>query len=110
MRLSLLTVLSLLMLCGCGDGKHELERKYDRLKLDMTAEQVTAVMGEGKAVTTAEIAAYPEHPKLDATGLPDDTRWVRWGDGYPYALAAFSKDRLVLAQVLGVGPPKRLGQ
>ena len=110
MRLSLLMGAALLTLAGCGDGKHDLERKYDRLKLDMTAEQVTAVMGEGKPVTAADIAAYPEHPKLDMTGLPDDTRWVRWGNGYPYVLAGFSKDGLVLAQVFGVGPPKRLGQ
>ena len=96
---------------GCGgERKHELESKYDQLKLDMSAGQVTAIMGEGKPVTAAEIAAYPEHPKLDMTGLPEDTRWVRWGDGYPYVLAGFSKDKLVLAQIVGVGPPKRLGR
>ena len=79
MRLSMLMGTALLTLVGCGDGKHDLERKYDRLKLDMTAEQVTAMMGEGKPVTAADIAAYPEHPKFDMTGLPDDTRWIRWG-------------------------------
>ena len=110
MRGPLLIGIALLPLTGCGDGKHELERKYDRLKLDMTAEQVTAIMGQGKPVTAAEIAAYPEHPKLDTAGLPEDTRWVRWGDGYPYVLAGFSKDKLVMAQILGVDPPKRLGR
>ena len=110
MRLSLMMGAALVTLAGCGDGKHDMERKYDRLKLRMTAEQVTAVMGEGKPVTASDIAAYSEHPKLDMTDLPDDTRWVRWGDGYPYVLVGFSKDRLVLAQVSGVGPPKRLGR
>lgn len=110
MRLSLLVGVALLTFAGCGDGKHDLERKYDQLKLDTTVEQVTAIMGDGEPVAAADIAAYPEHPKLDMTGLPDDTRWVRWGDGYPYVLAGFSKGRLVLAQVFGVGPPKRLGR
>jgi hypothetical protein len=100
-----------LLLAGCGgSGKSELERRYDGLKLDMTAEQVTAVMGEGKPVTAAEIAAYPESPKLDMTGLPGDARWVRWGDGVPYVLAGFSNDRLVLAQLTGAAAPKRLGR
>jgi hypothetical protein len=101
-----------LLFAGCkgGDQKHELERKYDQLKIDMTSEEVAAIMGEGKPVTAAELATYPEHPQLDTTGLPEDTRWVRWGDGYPYVLAGFGKDILVLAAIKGVGQPKRLGQ
>ena len=110
MRLATVACVALLWLTGCGDGKSDLERKYDQLKLDMTAEQVKAVMGEGKPVTAAEVAAYPEHPKLDMTGLPEDARLVRWGDGVPYVLAAFSQDRLVLAQITGASQPKRLGK
>lgn len=110
MRILLTACVALFSFTGCGDGGHELERKYDRLKLDMTTVQVAAIMGQGKPVTTAEIAAYPEFPKLDLTGLPEDARWVRWGDGYPYVVACFSKDKLVLSRILGVGPPKRLGR
>ena len=106
MRLSLVIGSFALTLAGCGDGKHALEKKYDQLAVGMTAEQVKQVMGEGKPVTAAEIAVYPEHPKLDTTGLPADTRWVRWGEGLPYVLVGFSQDKVVLARVFGVGPPK----
>jgi uncharacterized lipoprotein YajG len=101
-----------LLLAGCkgGDQKHELERKYDQLKVDMTADEVTGIMGEGKPVTATELAEYPEYGQLDLTDLPKDIRWVRWGDGHPYVLAGFSKDILVLAAIKGVGPPKREGQ
>lgn len=110
MRRPLVLGLFALALVGCGDGKHPLEKKYDQLALDMTAEQVQQVMGEGKPVTAAEVTSYPGHPKLDTTDLPADTRWVRWGDGLPYVLVGFSQDKVVLAQVLGVGPPKRTGR
>ena len=110
MRSFLMIGILIFSFVGCGAGKHDLERKYEQLKIDMTAEKVKTVMGDGKPVTSSEIASYPEYPKLNLNGLPDDTRWVRWGESYPYVLAGFSKDRLVIAQIVGVGPPKRLGQ
>lgn len=88
---------------GCGgSAKHPLETKYDRLKLGMTTAQVDEIMGAGMSVTTADVQAYPEYPKLSTTDLPADTQWKRWGDGYPCVLAGTSGGKLVLAQVLGV--------
>jgi hypothetical protein len=94
---------------GCQDGKHNLERKYDKLKVGMTDKEVSGIMGSGKSVTAEEIAAYAEYPKLDLAGLSGDTRWVKWGDGYPYVLAGFDKDKLVVARIVGVAPAKKIG-
>lgn len=110
MRLSSLLGAACLLVLGCGDGKSDLERKYDKLKVGMTDKEVTAIMGSGKPVTAEEIAAYLEYPKLDLSGLSGDTRWVRWGDGYPYVLAGFDKDKLVVARIVGAKPPDRVGR
>jgi hypothetical protein len=106
LRILLLFSLGLFLGCG-GDSAVALQEKFDRLKLGMTNSQIAEIMGAGKAVTFAEIKAYPEFPTLNPADAPEDSKWTRWGEGYPYVLAAVSKDKLVLVRILGVRPSKK---
>lgn len=107
----LVSALGLVSLAGCGGDEHksDLEQKYDRLKLGMSHQEVAAILGPGRQVTAAQIAAAPEYPKLDTAGLPEDTVWYVWDGNLQYVLVGFSKDKAVLAQITG-SPPKQLGK
>jgi hypothetical protein len=102
MRWSLVVGMFTLLVMGCnGDSSKEMEQKYDQLKVDMSVAEVNAIMGgAGKAMSVDVVDEMPEKERPDLTKLPSDTRWVRWGESYPYVLVAFSKDKMVLAQVL----------
>lgn len=102
MRFLPILILALIAITGCQRAKHELELKYDTLTIDMTYDQVIAIMGEGKSVSTKEFSLNPEYSNIDTTDLPADIRWVRWHEGYPYVIGGFSKDKLVVVQITGV--------
>jgi hypothetical protein len=92
--------------CGGGDRKSDLEQKYHRLTLGMSQQEVVAILGPGRKVTAAQIAAVPEYPKLDTTGLPEDTVWYVWDGNLQYVLVGFSQDKAILSRITGTSPPK----
>ena len=79
MRTAFLCCLAIAALPGCsGDGKSNLERRYDGVQTGMTEEQVIGVMGPGRSVTAAEVNTYAEHLKFDTKEFPSDAKWVQW--------------------------------
>lgn len=94
------------MLAGCrGDGKSDLERRYEQVRTDMTEDQVTGILGQGRVVTAAALATYAEHPKFDTKNFPATTKWLQWDGKVQYVLAGFSGGKLVVCRLVGAKPP-----
>jgi hypothetical protein len=75
------------LLSGCGGGVDE--RKAERLRIGMSAQDVEAIMGKGKEVSADEVAALMKEALAPAgkgsaakAEVPDTSglRGVRWGD------------------------------
>jgi hypothetical protein len=106
----LVSAVGLVLLTGCGgDRKSALEQKYHRLTFGMSHQEVVAILGPGRQVTAAQIAAVPEYPKLDTTGLREDTVWYVWDGSLQYVLVGFNQDKAILTRITGSSPPRRLG-
>src|SRR3954469_16091306 len=90
---SVLVAIALPLLAGCGGGVDE--RKFERLKVGMTSQDVEAILGRGgKEIGPDEVATLMREaltpkgvPGKAGTGapkveLPDlsGARGVRWGD------------------------------
>jgi hypothetical protein len=79
----------LFLLSGCGGGIDD--RKFERLKLGMSSQDVEAILGKGgKEISSDEVAALMKEalapqapagkaPKVELLDL-SNTRGVRWGD------------------------------
>jgi hypothetical protein len=94
-----------LPLAGCGGGLDE--RKFERLKVGMTSQDVEAVLGKGgkeigpdevaalmrDALTPKGAAAKAGVPKVE---LPDlsGARGVRWGDDKKSITVIYTGDRV----------------
>ena len=103
-RLVLIAV-ALPLVSGCGDGLDE--RKFERLKVGMTSQDVEAVLGKGgKEIGSDEVAALMRDaltpkgaagkagvPKVE---LPDlsGARGVRWGDDKKSITVIYTGDRV----------------
>ncbi|HEX3151940.1 MAG TPA: hypothetical protein VHR66_27960 [Gemmataceae bacterium] len=102
---TLCLLIALPLLIGCGGGVDE--RKFSRLKVGMTSQDVEAVLGKGgKEITSDELttmmrealapkpaegkAAGPKLEMSDLTGV----RGVRWGDESKSITVIFSNDRV----------------
>jgi hypothetical protein len=96
-----------LPLAGCGGGVDE--RKFERLKVGMTSQDVEAILGRGgKEIGPDEVAALMREaltpkgvPGKAATGapkveLPDlsGARGVRWGDDKKSITVIYTGDRV----------------
>ena len=99
-------LIALPLLTGCGGGIDE--RKFSRLKVGMTSQDVEAVLGKGgKEISSEELtnlmreALAPKAAEGKAAGpkleLPDLTgvRGVRWGDDSKSITVVFSNDRVI---------------
>jgi hypothetical protein len=94
-------------LAGCGGGVDE--RKFERLKVGMTSQDVEAILGRGgKEIGSDEVAALmrealtPKGVSGKAAGgapkveLPDlsGARGVRWGDDKKSITVIYTGDRV----------------
>jgi hypothetical protein len=102
---TLCLLLALPLLAGCGGGVDE--RKFSRLKVGMTSQDVEAVLGKGgKEISTDELttmmreALAPKAPEGKAAGpkleMPDlsGVRGVRWGDDSKSITVIYSGGRV----------------
>lgn len=105
----LFAVLSCLVLAvvpGCGgNSKSDLEQRYEQVRTGMTEEQVAGILGQGRAVTTAELATYPEYPKFDTKEFPPDTKWMQWDGKLQYVLVGIAGGKVVVCRLVGAQPP-----
>ena len=91
------------LLAGCGGGGVD-QRKFERLKVGMTSQDVYAVLGKGgKEIGADEVATLIREaltPKggLSAKGpkleIPDGARGVRWGDESKSITVIYTGDRV----------------
>ncbi|MCE2797536.1 MAG: hypothetical protein LW816_19600 [Planctomyces sp.] len=82
----------------------EWEVQFDKLQLGMTEQQVVAIMGPGKRMTTEQLNQYDFFPKQDPANLPDDVIWIRWGELVPYVAVAISDGGVVIKETGPVNP------
>jgi hypothetical protein len=98
-----LVAIALPLLAGCGGGVDE--RKFERLKVGMTSQDVEAVLGKGgKEVGADEVAALMREAltpkgvpgKAPKVELPDlsGARGVRWGDDRKSITVIYTGDRV----------------
>ena len=93
-RSSVLVVLVGVIALAGGCGKDLALEDWGKIEEGMTLQEVQRILGEGKEVTSEEVAS--RLGQFDEVEAPEDAcdSWIRWGNRQGYGFAGFKDDKV----------------
>src|SRR4051794_9671535 len=95
-RMVILCTLGFLLI-GCGNSKVTKEN-YEKIKNDMTLEQVQALLGEGAAQGDGSMVAAQAGVDLTGGAAPPSTQDYLWENGKKSITVTFTKQKKVVGK------------